>query len=249
MQGTNLGPAASIGGAASTPPEQAADPGPQTASIADVAPRAASASGAEPARDPGDGTTPSLEGSGAATAESGARKAATSQVKETVTPALKELRATAVALIDSVRAQLVDVIDPGPRAPAQEQPVPGAVRTWAAPENGARSPAGANEVGRRGLNPSRGGSVTAAPEASSTHQPPSHQLAIGANRPDSGAPAPSSASTGTAAGMGSAASLLIPIGLAAAACGFAAPACRRRLCFRAGWLKPALVASLLEQPG
>jgi hypothetical protein len=252
LVGANLGPAESIGGTASTPPEQAADPGPQTAPIADVAPPPASALGAEPGTDAGDGTTPSLEGSGVATAVSGARKRATSPVKETVAPALKELRATTVAVIDSMRAQLVDLIrriDPPSRPSAQEQPVPGAIRRWTVPEKGARSPASANELGRLGLNPSGRGSVTVAPEASSTHQPPSHHLAIGAKRPDSGAPASSSVNTGTAAGLGSAASLLISVGLAAAACGFAAPACRRRLFFRAGRLKPALVASLLEQPG
>jgi hypothetical protein len=192
-----------------------------------------------------------LEGSGAATAVRGAHETATRQVGETVVPALKELRASAVALIDSLRAQLGDLtrrIDPPPPPSAHEQQAPGAARRWTAPENGTRAPAGANKIEKPGLSPSGGGNVTVAPEAA-TDQPPSQPSAIDANRRDGGDPASPSVSTGTAAGLGSAASLLIPIGLAAAACGFAAPAFRRRLSFRAGWVKPSLLASSLEQPG
>jgi hypothetical protein len=174
------------------------------------------------------------------------------QLTETVGPALKALRATAFAAIDYLRAQLVGAIrriDPPPPLTAHEHESPaGNIREWTtAPATGTKAPAIGIRLDRGDLSPASGG-ARKAPEAS-THQLTTHQITAGANRPQSEDPILSSVNPGPATGLGSAAQVLIPIGLAAAVCGFAAPAFRRRLPPRAGWLRSALLASSLEQPG
>jgi hypothetical protein len=174
------------------------------------------------------------------------------EVTETIEPALKAVRAAAFAAIDSLRARLADAIrriDPLPRSSADEHEWgPETIRGWTtATDTGTSEPASGIKLERGELRPARGG-ARPAPEAS-THELTAHQATAGTNRPENKGPMSSSVNPGPAAGLGSAAQILIPIGLAAAVCGVAAPAVRRRLSLRAAWLRSALLASSLEQPG
>jgi hypothetical protein len=233
-------PETSIGGVSPAEPSatgEGAGPGAKPAGF--PAPEAPSESRvtADAGAEPGGGLRSDLEGSGATTGVSDARM--TTQVAKAIGPALKAVRATAFAAIDYLRAQLAGAIrriDPPPRG-------------WtAAADTGTSEPASGIKLERRSeLNPARG-DARPAPETS-THQLTAHQITAGLNRLESEDPVSSSVNPGPAAGLGSAAQILIPIGLAAAACGCAAPAVRRRLSPRAGWLRSALLASSLEQPG
>ena len=175
------------------------------------------------------------------------------QLTETIGPALKAVRATAFAAIDYLRAQLAGAIrriDPPPPPSAHEhESPPGTIPGWTtATGTGTNGPASGIKLERRRAEVRQAAAPRPAPEAS-THQLTTHQITAGTSRPESERPVSPSVNTGPAAGLGSAAQILIPIGLAAAVCGFAAPALRRRLSPRAGWLRSALLASSLEQPG
>jgi hypothetical protein len=171
----------------------------------------------------------------------------TTQVTKTIGPASKAVRATVFAAIEDLRAQLADAvrrIDPSPRPSAREHDsAPETIRGWTTVQN--RGPT----VAASGIKPERSEPSPGSSGARPASEASTHQLAAGANRPGSEPPISSSVYTGPAAGLGSTAPILILIGLAAAVCGCAAPAVRRRLSPRAGWLRSALLASLLEQPG
>ena len=229
-----------------------ADPGLQPVGLPTPEPPAASVGGADPGADPGDGLSPSLQGSGATTNASDARRMVATQLAETLGPPMKAGRTAASAAIDYLRAQLAGAIPridpPPPSTPREHGSAPGTLRKrWTmAPATGHNKPAGVIKLERIEQGP--GGGIRPTPEAS-PHQLASPQMTAGANLPQSERPGSSGTNPGPATGLGSAAQILIPIGLAAAVCGFAAPAFRRRLSLRAGWLRSALLASPLEQPG
>ncbi len=247
VPGADLRPEATIGDATPVAPPatgEGADPEPQPAGIPAPEPPPASTDGADRGAGPGGRLRPALEGSGAAAHVSDARMLLATQIQA--------VRATAIAAIDYLRTQLAGAIPrvdppPPPTAPEPESP-PGTIRGWTmAPATGTKDPAGGIKLGRGEPNPANGG-ARPAPEAS-THQLTTHHNTAGTNRSRSERPVPPSGSSGLAAGLGSAAQILIPIGLIATLCGFAAPAFRRRLSPRAPWLRSALFASPLEQPG
>jgi hypothetical protein len=239
--GADLNSAVVVTRAAPMATGQRGDPRLLPVGIPDAAPSPAGAPGAGSVADPDEATKPPLQGSGV----SGSQKIVTKQVAKTIPPELKVGREMALAAINYLSARLSDVIPrvaPPPQPSAEEHQLPLALRGWAAPD------ASVSAVALDGRLPSPASGVHGAPEAS-THQLGTHEIAAGTHRRDSEDPSSSSVNTEGVGSLGSAASLLIPIGLTAAVCGLASPAIRRRLSFRAGWLKPALLASLLEQPG
>ena len=246
VPGADLRPKATIGDPTPVAPPvtgEGADPEPQPAGIPAPEPSSASTGGADRGAGPGGRLKPSLEGSGATPHVSDARMLATQ---------IQALRDTAFAVIDYLRTQLAGTIpriDPPPPPTAHEPELPpGTIRGWTmAPATGTKDPAGGLRLGGGEPSPASSG-ARPAPEAS-THQLTTHHNTAGTNRSRSERPVPPSGSSGLAAGLGSAAQILIPIGLIAALCGFAAPALRRRLSPRAPWLRSALFASPLEQPG
>jgi hypothetical protein len=238
LKGANFSPEASIGGvepAARPATGEGTDPGSQPAGVSALEQPPAGSGGADPGADAGGHLRTSLEGSEVTTNASDARMMVTTQLTEAIGPALKAVRATAFAAIDYLRAHLHE-------SPSET------IRGWTtATGTGTNGAASGIKHENGELGPASGGAPPA-PEAS-TDQLRTHQTAADTSRPENEPPVSSSVNTGLAAGLGSAAQILIPIGLAAAVCGFAAPAVRRRLSPRAGWLRSALLGSSLEQPG
>jgi hypothetical protein len=189
----------------------------------------------------------SMDGSGAIANPRDARRTVTTQLTQTRRRGMKAVGATASAAIDYLRAQVAGAIrgidenlpsiGPDHKSPAQTKrdgtAVPGA---------GTKALAGETRLARGDPSPPSGG-VRPATEASTD------QLTAGADRPQGEHSGSSSVNPEPISGLGSAAQILIPIGLAAAVCGLGTPAIRRRLDPRAGWLRSALLASSLEQPG
>jgi hypothetical protein len=255
VAGADLSPEASISGAQLAAPRatgEGANPGPQPVGIPAPEPPPASIEGAAPGADPGGPLKGALQGPGATTNVSDSRMMVARQLAETIGPTLKAIRATAFAAIDYLRGQLVGAIrrinPPLPSTPPEHESPPEAIPEWTTtPDASTSASAGTIEPKRGELSPASGG-TRSAPEASSD-QLATPGITAGAKPPQSEHPISPSASHGPASGLGSATQILISLGLAAAACGFAAPAMCRRFVSRAGWLRSALLASSLEQPG
>jgi hypothetical protein len=250
VQGADLGPEAILGGAEpATPPApgRGADSGVRPVGVPSPEPPPASIGGADTGADAAGRLKRSLEGSGAAANASDVRRTVTAQLTRTRRGDLKAVRATAFAAIDYVRAQVAGAIrridaslpsvGPGHKPPAETTP-----EGTAAPATGTNALAGDTRLAGAELSPPSG-DARPATEASTD------QLTAGADRPQGEHSGSSSVNPGPVSGLGSAAQILIQIGLAAAVCGLTAPAIRRRLDPRAGWLRSALLASSLEQPG
>ena len=254
-KGADHSPGGSFSGAAPVAPPatgEGADPGPQSAGIPAPQPPTANIQGADSGTAPEDRLRPALDGSGATTNAADARMMVATQLAETLGPTIKALRATALAAIDHLRAQLASAIrrinPPLPSTPREHESPPEAIPEWTtAPDKSTSASAGTIEPKRGELSPASGG-TRSAPEASSD-QLETPGITADAKPPQSEHPVSPSASHGPASGLGSATQILISLGLAAAACGFAAPAMCRRFVSRAGWLRSALLASSLEQPG
>jgi hypothetical protein len=247
VKGADLSPEERIGGVApaAVPATGQGDPGPQLAGSPAPQSPPASMKGAHLGADRGDRPRPSLEGSGARMNASDAPTMVATQATETIERALQAVRATAFA-IDALRAQLAAAIrriDPQLPSFGHKHELPAeTTRGWtAAADTGTKEPASGIKLEGE-LSPARG-DTRPAPEASTP------QITTATNPSEHEDPVSSSVSLGPAAGLGSAAQILILIGLAAAVCGFVSPAVRRRLSPRAGWLRSALLASSLEQPG
>jgi hypothetical protein len=254
VRGAHLGPAAPAGAAQSIPPATGHNVGPEEAPIGlpTPEPRSASTGTADRGADARGALGTPRKASGVMPHASDAQTRVIRQLAETLGPAAGVLRAGAFAAIDYLRAQLAGTIrriDPQlPSTPHRHEPPAGTVRDWSvAPGTGASHYGSAISVTRGELNAANGG-TRSAPESSSD-QLGTHRTTARAELPQSGHPASPSASHSPASGLGSATQILVPLGLAAALCGFAAPAMRRRFIPRAGWLRSALLASPLEQPG
>jgi hypothetical protein len=255
VRGADHGPEAAVGGAEpAIPPATGHDTAPGTQPVGFPTPATGSASVGDADRGArlGDRLRPSLNRSGATTRASDARTMVASRAAETIGSTIKALRASAFAAIDYLRAQLAGMIrridPPLPSTPHEHESPAETVRAWTAASGTAASePAGAIKLTRGELSPPSGG-TRQAPEAS-LDQLGTRGMTAGAKPSQSEHPVSSSGNPGPASGLGSTIQILIPLGLAAAVCGFAAPAMGRRLVPRAGWLKSALLASSLEQPG
>jgi hypothetical protein len=248
-QGADLRPEAILGstGPATAPAgERDADPGLRPVELPLPEPPPASAGGTDLGADAGGDLKRSLEDSGAVASARDARRTVATQLTQTRHRAMNGVGATASAAIDYLRTQVagairtidgtLPLVGPEHKSPVEIR------RGTAAPGAGTKALGDEARLARGELGPPSGGSRLAT-EAST------HQLTAGADRPQGGPSGSSSVNPEPLSGLGSAAQILIPIGLAAAVCGLGTPAIRRRLDPRAGWLRSALLASSLEQPG
>jgi hypothetical protein len=250
-QGSDLRPETIIGGVGpATAPagERGADPGPRPVVLPSPEQPPASTGGADLGADAGGRLTRSVEGSGAATKARDAHKTVAAQLTQTRRRGMKAARDTASAAIDYLRAQVAGAIRRLDESlplvgPERKSPADTKRKGTTGPAAGTKALAGGDTRLARGEPGPPSGGVRPVAEASTD------QLTAGADRPQGEHSVSSSVNPEPVSGLGSTAQILVPIGLAAAVCGLGTPAIRRRLDPRAGWLRSALLASSLEQPG